>query len=285
VNYPLRVLSQAFCILSFLVLAIASAQARPITIGSLDATRTSLPFNGGAFEQARASLLANFSSINDVAYPTIPNNPIPVDMLFLTNAGMTTPLSLLEQTALANYVNNGGTLLLSAFSDGSAVAAATAASLLLPFAATTTGAVTDGSTFYPTIPNLPGDLFQGVSGFTNSDASNLLIGGQGALAAALGDLDPVLLYYPTIPNLPVPRFGQALIYSNEQAFSDSENLGFFRENQQLFLNVASAATTEAVPAPATPALFCLGLFGLLHLMRRRRSSGKGTTGTNVMNHN
>jgi hypothetical protein len=235
----------------------ASAAATPISVGTLDGSRTSLPFDGGAFTRARAALGGSFDDVIINAYPTIPNNPGD-DLLFITNAGMTTPLSAEEQDALLGFVNMGGMLLLGVFSDGSQSSQDTAASLLSPFGASTSGALSTAETFYPTIPNAPAPLFDGVTGFTTANASEVDAPADQTIAIASGLFGPLLVYYPTIPNNPVPRLGQVIVYSNPAAFADGAAGGHFSSNQRLFLNAANAAAV-AVPSPGPVGLLILAL--------------------------
>lgn len=263
-----------------LVSGTASQAGAEIVVGTFDASRAGLTnvATGPAATQMRASLAANFPDASFATAPTLTGGFLSgVDVLVLTpfNGGTgITPLSAAEQTAMLNFVMNGGRALLLA--DGLQLSAAQ--SLITPFGMTIADDNLSGLQLCtPTAPSHP--VISGPFGTTTvfGNLGGGILTNLGPYSTTLGTMDangqPVLAAIEA--GAISPGSGRVLIYGDATLFADPIADGFFSYSETLFLN----SFEYLVPEPSTFALAAFGIvaLGAAGFRRRRMLEGRDAT--------
>ncbi|MCX8090577.1 MAG: hypothetical protein N3I86_06510 [Verrucomicrobiae bacterium] len=220
----------------------------PIVFGGFDLTRSGdASFTEGAsFSEARAAVLSNYPAATFVSFPTLTaSNLAPVNVLVIgTPATITneiTPLDADEQTALLDFVHNGGAAILFTDNDSFASQAAAAnASFLSPFGLSGGGTlISEVVAEVPAPENHPvtSGPFGNVQFFvqfvpgaiTNlgPHATVLATNYEGVAAAVIN------------PGQLGPGSGPVVFFSDISGFWDTD--GYFPTNAALFLNAVEFA--------------------------------------------
>lgn len=254
---------------SFLFTAIAACSftasaPAALSIGGWDSTRAGATYNifdGTGYAGLRASLVSSFSGATFTGTGTLTSAYLSGVNLLIIQAilgGSNAPISALsaaEQTALFDFVKNGGTAII-ATENGFAYAAASA-SLVSPFGITDSGANLSG-TQTCTITNPTGNpVTSGPYGTTSSLTYGFCgaYSAMGSYATSIGTIGGLtgLAYIPQ--NAIQPGSGSVTFFS--------DTLSGVAPSNSLISNVAST-----VPEPSAALLGLLG--GLAMLARRRR---------------
>ena len=180
-----------------------------------------------------------------------------------TETSAITPLTSSEQTALQNFILNGGTALI--FTDNDTFdpnAPAVNASFLTPFGLSATGTLA-GLVDTP-ILNPSGPLtgpFIPANEFTTNEPGWFNYTGAGTVLAQFSPTEPAIDYFA--PGTLGPRSGTAVFFSDSDAMVFGDALS--RSNLNLILN-----TLATVPEPSTWSMMAVGGLALLGVTLRRR---------------
>jgi len=250
--------------------------AGSVVVGGFDASR-------GGFESLATGEDTALATDISTAYPgttfSFANTLTPsflsgVNVVILGNAtsnsSAITPLTSSEQTALQNFVLNGGTALI--FTDNStfdANAPAVNASLLSPFGITAAGTLI-GYLNAP-ILNPSGPLtgpFTPVTQFATLDPGYFTNTNGGQVLAQFAPGEAAIDYFA--PGALGPNSGAAVFFSDSDAMVAGQALTTTNEN--LVLNAfGTYALTSPVPEPSTWAMMLLGSAGVGFMAYRRKS--------------
>jgi hypothetical protein len=180
-----------------------------------------------------------------------------------TDFSAITPLTFSEQTALHNFVLDGGTALI--FTDNSTFdpnAPVVNASFLAPFDLTTTGTI--GAQVNTPILNPSGPLtgpFTPVTDFATNVPGFFNGTGTGTVLAQFAPGEAAIDYFAR--GTLAPHSGTAVFFSDSDAMVFADALT--RSNQNLILN-----TLATVPEPSPWSMIAVGGVALLGIMLRKR---------------
>lgn len=257
----------------------ASVQAQALEILSWDATRGgtySALGSSSAYASTRDTIATRFTGSTIRETPTLTAASVAgIDVLWLgvqvNDTAPITPLSAAEQTVLRDFVLGGGKAVLFAENDtNSANSALVNASLLDPFGYTVANlasGVQNAVAVAPLDPVLQGP-YGVVSSLTGGFPGWITAKPNGSvdLMALSTNSQPILSYSPA-GSLGAGA-GSVFVFADSGADVAGGLSG--AQKQDLYANILAA---QPVPEPATLAAVGLGLAGLL---RRRKSSPKGT---------
>jgi hypothetical protein len=202
--------------------------------------------SGSRFSLARAGVLNNFPATSFTGFPTLTkSNLLPVDVLVIGVATTTTsdvpPLSTNEQTALYEFVKNGGTVVLFTDNDTfDAQATNVNASFLSPFGLATRGTVTGGVSAFVPIPAqhpITAGPFGNISSFSEFFPGSITNLGPYATSLATNSGGCVLAVIEA--GAIAPQSGRVVIFSDISGFWNTD--GYFPANSNLFMNVMNYA--------------------------------------------
>jgi hypothetical protein len=220
---------------------------KSINIGGFDLTRGG---NGGSiqfgsfFTLARSSINTHFPGSTFISMPLLSSSSLNgIDILFLVSTkGNTTAITALsneEQTALLNFVNNGGSVIILIDNDafGGSVSDLTNESLIDPFSMDAAGTIVGSVTVNFTQPQNY-EITNGPYGIINSFVQyfpgSISNSGPYATILASNTHGGALAIIP--PNKIQSGSGPVVIFSDANSFFDNSALGFFTQNENLFLN-------------------------------------------------
>jgi len=243
-----------------------SARAQ-LVIGGFDASR------GGFESLAEDSTLANdittaipgttFSFSNTLTPTFLAGVNAVILGVATTETSAITPLTSSEQTALHNFVLNGGTALMYTDNDTfDPNAPAVNASFLTPFGLTTTGTL-----LHPPIPilNPSGPLthpFTPVTDFTTLDAGFYNNTGTGTVLAQFAPGEAAIDYFA--PGTLGLHSGTAVFFSDSNTLAN-DGSGLTTSNLNLLLN-----GLPAVPEPSPWSMIAVGGVALVGIMLRKK---------------
>ena len=272
-----RPLRRALCTL---LLCIAALWAMPrsahaqVEVGGFDSTR-------GGFESlapGEDSTLANdiaaafpgttFSFSNTLTPSFLNGLNVVILGVATTDSSAITPLTSSEQTALQNFVLDGGTALI--FTDNSTFdpnAPAANASLLTPFGLTATGTLVGGVN--APILNPSGPLtgpFTPVTEFATNFPGYFNGTGAGTVLAQFAPGEAAIDYFA--PGTLGPHSGAAVFFSDSDAMVAGDALT--TTNLNLILNAFATNQLTPVPEPSTWSMIAVGGAALLGIMLRKK---------------
>jgi len=237
-----------------------------LVIGGFDASR------GGFESLAEDSTLANdittaipgttFSFSNTLTPSFLAGVNAVILGVATTETSAITPLTSSEQTALHNFVLNGGTALI--FSDNDSFdpnAPVVNASVLTPFGLTATGTLPPPAN--PSILNPSGPLthpFTPVTDFTTLDAGFFNGTGTGTVLAQFAPGEAAIDYFA--PGTLGPHSGTAVFFSDSNTISNDT---LTTSNLNLLLN-----GLPAVPEPSPWSMIAVGGVALVGIMLRKK---------------
>ncbi len=274
----LRSTRRALVVVAGFTLYISASPAWAIILGTFGAPRVTDASiaTGSMTSMLRNSLYSNFPGSTIVTSPTLtPAFLSGIDVLAIasdkTPYGGITPLSASEQSALVDYVLNGGSALLIA--EGIPNFAAAAQSMISPFGLTMAD---DGLSGYtaalPVDPNHP--IFSGPFGVQNyvEFLAGVVFPDLGPYATALANLPQTGQTAVAIIERHAmgPHSGAVVIVGDANFLENSEYFGgLFPVHEHFYLN--TLAYLAAVPEPST---WALALVGLAALIGMRRAAGR-----------
>lgn len=222
--------------------------AAAFVIGGFDFTRGgdggSIQY-GSFFDQARASIALNLPAASFVSFPTLTSTTLAgVDVIVLTSAfhnyGAVSPLSAAEQAALLEYVKSGGCAILLTDNDsfaGTPASGASNQSLVGPFGVTTAGTIPKQVTATVADPStsLVTDGSYGlISKFTQNYPGYFT--DDGAYAERLANNSAGGALNLIREDAMQTGSGPVIFFSDANAFWDDHDLGYFTEDENLFMN-------------------------------------------------
>jgi hypothetical protein len=266
-----RLLLRALCTLLF---GIASLWTMPgtaraqLVIGGFDASR------GGFESLAEDSTLANDITTAIPGTTFLLSNTLTPSYLAGVNAvilgvattesSAITPLTSSEQTALHNFVLNGGTVVMYTDNDSFDPNAPTVnASFLTPFGLTATGTLAPPAN--PSILNPSGPLthpFTPVTDFTTDDAGFYNGTGTGTVLAQFAPGKAAIDYFAQ--GTLGPHSGTAVFFSDSNTLAN-DGSGLTTSNLNLLLNAL-----PAVPEPSPWSMIAVGGVALVGIMLRKK---------------
>ncbi len=259
--------------LSLLILPFASA--KPV----LNVGTHSTDFQNSDFDDYRNALLDNFETTFTSIGTLSAQNLAGINMLTID---LTNFQSSSEQTAMVNFVNSGGTLVMNAFSNTCCNIdfPSNANTLLNPFGLEgINGGFTAATHSVNFVDNeIVNGPFGLVSTYTNQFESEFRPQAGNTFAGLgvdvlVGDSNSAFLAYLG-PDPSSQRLGQVFIHTNYHAFGDSDAFsatGNFNDadNRALLLNVAASAATVAVPETSTVFFMLIGISAVVMLRKNK----------------
>ena len=219
-----------------------------VIIGGFDTSRSGdASFSSGSrFSLARAGILNNFSATSFTGFSTLTiSNLMTVDVLVIGVATTTTtdvpPLSTNEQTAMYEFVKNGGTAVLFTDNDTFAPQAnSVKASFLAPFGLATHGTLNgaiSASVPAPAQHPITSGPFGNIASFTEFYPGSITNLGPYALSLATnsGGCALAVIEAGSI----APNSGRVVVFSDISGFWNTD--GYFPANSNLFMNVMNFA--------------------------------------------
>ena len=235
-----------------------------VSIGAWNSTRAGAIqniFDGTAYTALRSSLSTNFPGSTLSGTATLTNGYLSgVNLLIIQSSvdGANIPISVLsagEQTALFDFVKNGGSAIIA--TDNGFGYAAASASLVSPFGITDSGVTLSGTQICSITNPSANPITNGPFG-TTSSLTYGFSGGYSALgpfATSIGTVSGFTGLAYIAPNAIQPGSGSVIFFSDTLSGDEPMN--------NLVSNMAST-----IPEPSALLLSALGGFALLH--RRRR---------------
>jgi hypothetical protein len=232
----------------------AAGTAQSLTIGGFDVTRgeyASIP-NGLAFAEARYAITTTYPTATFTSFPTVTLSALTnTDIIVLTatsdGSNPISPLSAAEQTALANFVTDGGCAIL--LPDNSDFASANE-SLIDPFGMDVTGMIWGWLTVTVTNPSatpLTSGFHGTVASFTQGWSGGLTNLGPYATSYASNALGDALAIIA--PDGIVKGSGAVIVYTDATTFVDADDGGGFADNETLFLNSIAFCQQQIIYLP------------------------------------
>jgi hypothetical protein len=268
-----RRLLRALCTLLFGIAALwtmpGSARAQ-LVIGGFDPSRggfTSLASgdNSTLVNDIKTAIPGTTFSFSNTLTPTFLAGVNAVILgVATTETSAITPLTSSEQTALHNFVLNGGTALLYTDNDSfDPNAPVVNASFLTPFGLTATGTLPPPAN--PSILNPSGPLthpFTPVTDFTTLDAGFYNNTGTGTVLAQFAPGEAAIDYFAR--GTLGPHSGTAVFFSDSNTISNDT---LTTSNLNLLLN---GLTTVPVPEPSPWSMIAVGGVALVGIMLRKK---------------